>query len=268
MLADHTFSIIAYKDSVFLEECVKSLLNQTTKSNIIICTSTPSDFIKAIADKYTIKIFINSNQGMGIGVDWNFAYETAKTRYVTLVHQDDIYMPKYLEKVHVKAESIPDNLITFTNYIEIHNGKMVDYRLILFIKRLLLFPFWVLSKWDSPFVKKLILVLGNPVSCPSVMYNKSNLPDFRFVENMKTNLDWEAWLRLSEKKGAFLFVSDKLVAHRIHNESETSNTIANDYRLKEDELMYQKIWGKNIASILIKIYKLSYKSNLEAISKQ
>ena len=38
---DHTFAICAYKESPYLEECIKSLKNQTIKSNILIATSTP-----------------------------------------------------------------------------------------------------------------------------------------------------------------------------------------------------------------------------------
>ena len=51
---DHTFAICAYKESPYLEECIKSLKNQTIKSNILIATSTPNDYIKGIADKYAI----------------------------------------------------------------------------------------------------------------------------------------------------------------------------------------------------------------------
>ena len=47
---DHTFAICAYKESPYLEECIKSLKNQTIKSNILIATSTPNDYIKGIAD--------------------------------------------------------------------------------------------------------------------------------------------------------------------------------------------------------------------------
>ena len=37
---NHTFVICAYKESKYLEECIKSLINQTVKSNIIMTTST------------------------------------------------------------------------------------------------------------------------------------------------------------------------------------------------------------------------------------
>ena len=46
----HTFVICAYKESPYLEECIKSLKKQTLKSEIIISTSTPNDLIKKLAE--------------------------------------------------------------------------------------------------------------------------------------------------------------------------------------------------------------------------
>ena len=45
----HTFVVLAYKESSLLEECIKSVLNQTTKTNVVIATSTPNDFITKLA---------------------------------------------------------------------------------------------------------------------------------------------------------------------------------------------------------------------------
>ena len=79
---DHTFAICAYKESPYLEECILSLKNQTVKSNIIMATSTPNEWIQGLAEKYEIPLYINTGEG-GIAQDWNFAYRQAKTDYVT-----------------------------------------------------------------------------------------------------------------------------------------------------------------------------------------
>ena len=55
----HTFLVCAYKESPYLEQCIKSLLAQTKKSNIIISTSTPCNYIQEIAKKYNIEVLIN-----------------------------------------------------------------------------------------------------------------------------------------------------------------------------------------------------------------
>ena len=72
---DHTFAICAYKESPYLEECILSLKNQTVKSNIIMATSTPNEWIQGLAEKYEIPLYINTGEG-GIAQDWNFALHT------------------------------------------------------------------------------------------------------------------------------------------------------------------------------------------------
>lgn len=47
---NHTFAICAYGESEYLEECISSLLNQTVKTNILISTSTPSEYICKMAE--------------------------------------------------------------------------------------------------------------------------------------------------------------------------------------------------------------------------
>lgn len=143
---NHTFAICAYKESLYLEECIKSLKNQTVKSNIIIATSTPNDHIKNLAQKYKIQLFINNGE-KGIGQDWNFAVSNTKTDYVTVAHQDDVYCENYLEEIIRKLEKGKDFLIAFTDYNEIKNGETIPLTTNLKIKKLLLFPLRVNNMW-------------------------------------------------------------------------------------------------------------------------
>ena len=55
----HTFAICAYKESSYLEDCIKSVLKQKVKSNILIATSTPNEHIKGLAEKYGLPLYIN-----------------------------------------------------------------------------------------------------------------------------------------------------------------------------------------------------------------
>ena len=91
---NHTFVVCAYKEEKNLDECVKSLVNQTCKSKVKIATSTPNDFIKKIAKKYNVELCINEEKSSHLKDFW-FAYKQATTKYVTLCHQDDVYYPKF-----------------------------------------------------------------------------------------------------------------------------------------------------------------------------
>ena len=117
---NHTFVVCAYKTSEYLEECIESLINQTVKSNIIISTSTPNSHIENIAKKYNLELSINP-VSKGIGPDWNYAVSLAKTNFVTLAHQDDIYDKDYTKNVLEAIRKNNDIIMIFTNGKEIRN---------------------------------------------------------------------------------------------------------------------------------------------------
>lgn len=257
---DHTFVICAYKESEFLEECIKSLKNQSIQTNIIMTTSTPCDYISNLAKKYKIKLYVNLSGG-GISQDWNFAYSKVKTNLVTIAHQDDIYERDYSWKLisMINRESHP--LIFFTNYGELRKGNKVKENSLLTIKRILLSPFKFRFLFKSRFVRRRILSLGSAICCPSVTLVKENLPDVIFKEGFRSNVDWEAWERISFIRGEFIYCSKILMYHRIHEESETSAIIGNNQRKNEDIEMFRKFWPKWIAHFLANIYQSSEKSN-------
>ena len=95
---DHTFAVCAYKESPYLESCIKSLVNQKVKSNIIVCTSTPCEFIENMAKKYDIPYYVREGKS-DICDDWNFSVACTKTNYVTVAHQDDVYNEHYVEDI-------------------------------------------------------------------------------------------------------------------------------------------------------------------------
>ena len=61
---DHTFAVCAYKESPYLESCIKSLVNQKVKSNIIVCTSTPCEFIENMAKKYDLPYYVGKERAI------------------------------------------------------------------------------------------------------------------------------------------------------------------------------------------------------------
>lgn len=255
---NHTFIICAYKESKYLEECVKSLLNQKVKSNIIMATSTPNQYIKAVSDKYQIPLYINNGE-KGIGQDWNFGISNANTDYVTIAHQDDIYKPDYLEEIVKQLEKNNNFVIAFTDYREIKNGKEIPLTSNLRIKKILLFPLRVFKK--SKFIRRRALSLGSSICCPSVTINKKITGENPYKTKLKCDLDWDTWDKMCEYNENFLYIPKELMQHRIHEESETSNLIQNNTRLEEDLLMLKRYWPNPVAKFIMKFYGNAIKTN-------
>ena len=255
MSHNHTFVICAYGDSRYLEECIQSLVNQTLKTDIILYTSTPSNYIEGLCEKYDIPVF--SSVGGGIGKDWNNALSFVQTQYATIVHQDDIYLTDYAK--NVLSSVADDTLIAYSDYQELKDGNIIPLTSNLKIKHLMLRTMAMFPKWK--FWRNRVLAFGNPISCPAVTYNLKNLNDFKFNEEMKVSLDWFAWYQIAQKKGSFTFADESLMYHRIHEESETTNSIENNIRTQEDYEMYLLFWPKFIASLLLNYYKRSQDTN-------
>ncbi|BDF17153.1 glycosyltransferase, group 2 family protein [[Clostridium] scindens ATCC 35704] len=256
---NHTFVICAYKESPFLEECIKSLLKQTVKSKIVMITSTPNEFIRHIADKYSLPVYYNS-QG-GITQDWNFAYSVANTDYVTITHQDDIYYCRFVERVLEKVKEANEPIITFTNYLEIREGQEVRKNKLLTVKRLMLVPLRFRLLQKRKIVRRMILAFGCPICCPSVTICKNKVKKPPFQVGFRSDEDWQAWERLSHMNGEFIYDAQILMGHRIHSGSETTDILKNNERTREDYIMFRKFWPHFIAKRLAKIYSMSEKSN-------
>lgn len=254
-MINHTYVICAYGDSPYLEACVKSLKNQTQPSELILYTSTPSSFIKQVCERYALPLY--TAEGGGIGKDWNNALACVKTRYATIAHQDDLYAPDYGQKILSRINN--QSLILFSDYDEVRDEQVIPLTTNLKIKTLML---KVLSLFpQSRWWRYRILAFGNPICCPAVTYDLEQLKDFRFDEDLKVSLDWYAWYVLAQKSGRFEFIPERLMSHRIHEASETTNNIDNNNRTAEDFQMYQLFWPKWIAKCLLKHYVKSQSTN-------
>ena len=263
--SNHTWVLCAYGESPYLEECILSLRNQTVRSEILIATSTPNDRIRSIAERFRIPVYVNAGE-QGITQDWNFAISCAGTRYVTIAHQDDVYGKTYLERALRALSRARHPLIFFTDYYEIRNGERVISNRNLRIKRLMLIPFRSRFMQNSVWIRRRVLSLGSPIDCPSVTYVMPNLAG-AFAENglfdnsFRVTQDWEAWERISRMSGTFVFDPHILMGHRIHEESTTTELIADHTRTKEELSIFRRFWPDIIARWLEGRYSRGQESN-------
>lgn len=255
----HTFVILAYKESQYLEDCIKSVVNQSIKSNVVIATTTNNNFIKELAKKYNLKIKVGNHTT--IGGDFDFAIDCCDSKLVTIAHQDDIYEKNYLENIIDNYKKYNDSIILFTDYYEIKNKDKVVSNKLLKIKRFLLLPLYCKKTSNLKFNKRAVICMGNAICCPSVTFVKKNITKQIFTSDFICNVDWNAWEKLSKLNGRFIYIRKQLMGHRVHAESTTSQIIKSNTRTIEDYKMFQKFWPKWIAKILNKLYKKSEKSN-------
>ena len=151
-------------------------------------------------------------------------------------------------------------MIAFTDYCELRDGRKTETNELLRIKRFLLSPLKIKGLQNSKFVRRRILSVGSPICCPSVTLVKEHLPEQPvFENNMKSNVDWQAWEKLSRLEGSFVYVPKRLMGLRIHEEATTAKMLKKSERRAEDIYMFCKFWPKPVACLLEMFYKKAEK---------
>lgn len=256
----HTFVVLAYKESKYLEKSIESVLNQTVKTNVVVGTSTPNDYINKIAKKYKLKVITNKNH-TGIGSDYDFALHCVDTDLVTIAHQDDIYDNDYVENILNIYEKNPNAIMLIPDYYEIKKKNKIYTNINFKIKRIMLFPLRFKCLNSKKFIKRLSIRFGDPICCPAVTFVQKNIPEKVFDCELTCSVDWYAWEILSHEKGSFVYFPKSIMGHRIHEESTTTKTIGENRRTKEDIYMFKKFWPEWLAKLINKFYVNAEKTN-------
>lgn len=242
----HSFVILAYNESPDLEECIRSIKNQSKKTNIVIATSTKNKFILDLASKYSLGVIINDKKS-NKAKDYNFAINSVNTELVTIIHQDDLYNRNYAKEILNCYKYNKDASIIFTdNYVidkdeKIKNNKDI-YKRKLFIK-LLKYNFFNKRK----FFRKLSIKYNNNICSSSVTYVKNNIPSDIFNSKYKYFIEWDGFIKLLKFDKRFVFIDQKLVGYRL----DRKNKLDKDSN-KEYNLILKKLNNKLIYNLLKK----------------
>ena len=110
----------------------------------------------------------------------------------------------------------------------------------------------------SPARMRAFLSLGDPLPCSSVTFDRARLPGFSFSADYKCNLDWDAWVRLLQEGRSFARAPERLVARRHNPLTETSRSIREGVRQREDGQMFRRLWPRPLADIIAFAYRASY----------
>lgn len=260
----HTFVVPAYGESPHLADCLESLVKQTEESCLVVATSTPNELISSVSSRFGARLVV-SERGGGIGADWNFALSCAETPWVTIAHQDDVYLPYFAARTMSAIRGRRDVSLVFTGYAELAGSCTRASTTLLRIKKVLLELGFVGGRYAaSRFMKTNTLRFGCAIACPSVTMRVDRATPFAFREDLRIDLDWEAWLRLARSPGTFALIRDVCMLHRVHADSETSAGIADGTRLQEDLEVLGMMWPNPIARLIASTYGLAYRSNAES----
>ena len=181
-MANLSVVISAYNEEKKIEDCLKSV---SFADEIIFVDSSSTDKTIKIAEKYTSKIFIRSNNPM-LNVNKNYGFSKAKGEWILSLDADErvskelkeeiSYLIKHNDRVsQLNACWIPRKNIIFGKWIE-HTGWHPDYQLRLFKKGK--------GKFPEEHVHEVIKVEGNTshLNQSIVHYNYETI--FQFMQKL------------------------------------------------------------------------------------
>ncbi len=255
----HTFAICAYQDSPYLEACIRSAVGQSHPTRVILCTSTPSPYIQGLADQYGIPVFVRDGES-GIQEDWNFAYEKADSRYVTIAHQDDMYGRNYVKTLVNYVNKFDDISVFTTDYVTVREHRLEPCERLTMVKRVLRIPLRIPYLNHLRPVKRAALLFGNSICCPACTYHKEMLGGPLFRSSCRFALDWDTLIDLSEKPGRFICAEEPLVFHRLHQDAATNACMKDSRRYEEEMAMFSRLWPGPVVRLLMHFYQKAYAS--------
>lgn len=126
-----TFSIVipTYNGEKFVAQAIESALAQTRPADeVIISDDNSTDGTLRVCEHYKdrLKIFVNCKGPSGFVDGWNNAIDKASSDFISILHQDDLLAPTFLEEIEVALSLHPDvkHIVTPCNYID-ENGDII-----------------------------------------------------------------------------------------------------------------------------------------------
>lgn len=127
-----TFSIVipTYNGADFVAQAIDSVLNQIRPADeVIVSDDNSSDGTLEICRKYgdRIRIFRNPHGPSGFVNGWNNAIANATSDYISILHQDDLLSPLFLQEIEKALKQHPScrHLFTSCDYIDA-NGDVLE----------------------------------------------------------------------------------------------------------------------------------------------
>jgi len=240
-----TIAIPYYSNLKYLKLAVDSVIKQSSSEwkMVISCDDPNADTLQNWVDELDdnrIRLSINKT-GLGLGGNLNKCLDLSDTPLVTLLHEDDLLAPDYVEKMLRAASRFSDSNIFFCD-TEIINAKG---------RRRFSFVDWV-KKFLRPAYKKGVLSLrgdkglsslarGNFIIAPTLCFRKRFAEKNSFNASLRFVLDWDLTCRALLSGETLIGLKFKGYRYRRHGKSTTSQMTKDQSRFKEELALARRI---------------------------
>ncbi|HGS4779582.1 glycosyltransferase [Vibrio cholerae] len=195
------FSVVmcVHEDNPFLDEAIKSILNQTYSDFefIIVANNCTDELYNKIRNYIDPRIrLFRTNIGQ-LSFNLNYAINIARGEFIIRMDSDDISLRNRLELSSGFIESDYDVIAFSCDYIDEYNNVIGGRHFV----------------DDNASIRKIFL--KNPIVHPATMIRKSVLLANRGYLGGFQSEDYDLWIRLDRNKCRFYFSSKKVLEYRI-----------------------------------------------------
>jgi len=241
-----TFSIAipTYNGADYVAQAIESALNQTRPADeIIVSDDGSSDETMNIVKEYgnKIKMFCNPNGPSGFVQGWNNAISYATMDFITILHQDDLLAPTFLEEAEKALTQYPKvkHLFASCNYID-ETGKVTSTPS---------FCDNTVKYYSGKQYVKAYYTLGNPHihRCPGVITHRDIFKVCTYRSEAGHIADDDFFYRVGQYTD-IIGLMKPLASYRIHTKSETGHIsdIELSKRLLHDYDFQLKHFNQNV----------------------
>lgn len=238
----------AYNEEAFIENSIKSVLNQTFKDfEFIIVNDGSSDTTGEIIEKYRLAddriIHIQNKKNIGFQKSLNKGIIAAKGKFIARQDADDASHPKRFEiQLEILNRKVNIDLLATRSMHSLDNT---------------LFEFYDIGTYsqESIVLSKPKLARGCDIVHGSVMIKTAILKKYLYNENILFGEDYDLWLRLEKAQYNLRIVELKLYKYKSRlNHPRAFEFYLASLRLKNRKVIYNLLKIK----YLITIFKMAY----------
>jgi glycosyltransferase involved in cell wall biosynthesis len=197
----------------YLEETLRSVLQQDPGSEhmqieVIDDRSTDDVAAQTVGRVGGGRVsFYAEPRNRGLAETWNRCIERARGHWVHILHQDDIVLPRFYERLRKGAEdSEPGAIFCYVvrfqrtlSYIEVHRESA-----------------GLLDDWHAKITAQQL------IQCPAIAVRRLVYEQLGgFLPQLRYTPDWEMWQRVASQF-SFWFEPSILACYRVHPDSATS----------------------------------------------
>jgi glycosyltransferase involved in cell wall biosynthesis len=206
-----TVLIPIYNGEQYIEETVRSVLNQTYSNLEVVCVidgtkDRSKDILLGLNDS---RIRVLEKENRGATYRRNEGMQLAATEYIWFLDQDDMLMPGCIEAAVHEMERTGCAAVAVNGHLIDSNGNRIRrmYRVnkpVLTLSRL--------AKGNQLFTTSQALIRRSAIMKVNGFNQDAGIAD-----------DWDMWIRLLRSGGKLVFLDQYLMGYRLHDSNHSRN---------------------------------------------